>query len=77
MVEHATVKHLIAEIEAMEVGDDFYDAKVRILGEDGEASHAGRRRRAVPRVEPAGMDLYVVGNELMKRKEKLMAEMQT
>jgi hypothetical protein len=33
LVEHATVKHLIAEIEAMEVGDDFYDAKVRILGE--------------------------------------------
>src|SRR5258708_8719022 len=33
VVEHATVKNLIAEIEAMEVGDDLYDAKIRVLGE--------------------------------------------
>jgi hemerythrin superfamily protein len=33
LVEHATVKHLISEIEAMEVGDELYDAKIRVLGE--------------------------------------------
>src|SRR5437764_2890183 len=33
VVEHATVKNLVAEIEAMEVGDDLYDAKIRVLGE--------------------------------------------
>src|SRR5205085_25984 len=31
LVEHATVKSLISEIE--EVGDDLYDAKIRVLGE--------------------------------------------
>jgi hypothetical protein len=33
VVEHATVKNLIAEIESMKVGEDLYDAKIRVLGE--------------------------------------------
>jgi hemerythrin superfamily protein len=33
LVEHATVKSLISEIEEMKVGDDLYDAKVRVLSE--------------------------------------------
>ena len=33
VVEHATVKNLIGEIEAMEVGEELYDAKMRVLGE--------------------------------------------
>jgi hypothetical protein len=27
------VKNLIADIESMEVGEDLYDAKIRVLGE--------------------------------------------
>jgi len=33
LVEHSTVKNLIAEIESMEVGEELYDAKIRVLGE--------------------------------------------
>ena len=33
LVEHATVKNLICGIEAMEVGEELYDAKIRVLGE--------------------------------------------
>ena len=33
VVEHATVKNLIGEIEAMKIGEDLYDAKIRVLGE--------------------------------------------
>jgi hemerythrin superfamily protein len=32
-VEHDGAKKLIAEIEAMQPGDGFYDAKVKVLGE--------------------------------------------
>src|SRR3954452_20704451 len=32
-VEHDGAKKLIAEIEAMQPGDDLYDAKVKVLGE--------------------------------------------
>ena len=31
--EHSIVKNLIGEIEAMDVGDELYDAKLRVLGE--------------------------------------------
>src|SRR3954466_1127349 len=33
IVEHAAAKQLISEIEAMEVGDQLRDAKVKVLGE--------------------------------------------
>src|SRR5947209_20329797 len=33
LVEHSTVKNLIGEIEEMEVGEELYDAKIRVLGE--------------------------------------------
>jgi hemerythrin superfamily protein len=32
LVEHSTVKNLIGEIEEMEVGEELYDAKIRVLG---------------------------------------------
>ncbi len=32
-VEHAGAKNLIAEIEAMKPADEYYDAKVKVLGE--------------------------------------------
>jgi len=31
IVEHAAAKQLIGEIEAMDVGDELYDAKVKVL----------------------------------------------
>src|SRR6478735_525202 len=33
IVEHASAKQLIAEIEEMDAGDELYDAKVKVLGE--------------------------------------------
>src|SRR3954465_12313704 len=33
LVEHASAKQLIAEIEGGEAGDSLYEAKVRVLGE--------------------------------------------
>ena len=48
VVEHATVKNLIAEIESMEVGEDLYDAKISGSRRNGKAAHQGRGRRAFP-----------------------------
>src|SRR5690242_635409 len=33
LVEHQSAKQMIAEIEAMKPSDEFYDAKVKVLGE--------------------------------------------
>ena len=73
LVEHATVKNLICEIEAMEVGDELYDAKIRVLGEMVKHHIKEEEEELFP--ELAKMDLKAVGKELTERKEELMSEM--
>src|SRR5690242_9226865 len=76
VVEHATVKNLIAEIESMAVGQDLYDAKIRVLGEMVKQHIKEEEEELFPELEPAKMDLEAFGKELAERKEELMAEMQ-
>ena len=76
VVEHATVKSLIADIESMEVGEDLYDAKIRVLGEMVKQHIKEEEEELFPELEPAKIDLEAFGKELAKRKEELMSEIQ-
>ena len=76
VVEHATVKNLIAEIESMEVGEDLYDAKIRVLGEMLKQHIKEEEEELFPELEPAKMDLEAFGKELAERKQELLLEMQ-
>ena len=76
VVEHATVKNLIGEIEAMEVGEELYDAKMRVLGEMVKHHIKEEEEELFPEIEAAKMDLDAVGKEIAERKEQLMSEMQ-
>ena len=76
-VEHASAKKMIAEIEAMKPSDEFYDAKVKVLGE--YVKHHVKEEE-----QPGGFfaqakrgdeDLDAMGERLKARKEELMAEM--
>lgn len=73
LVEHAGAKHLISEIEAMKVGDDLYDAKIRVLGEQIKHHVKEEEEELFPEVESSGMDGAAVGKQLADRKTKLMA----
>jgi hypothetical protein len=75
-VEHATVKKLIGEIEAMEVGEELYDAKLRVLGEMVKLHIREEEEELFPELEAAEIDLHIVGREIAERKEALMSEMQ-
>ena len=75
MVEHATVKNLIAEIEEMDAGEELYDAKIRVLGEMVKRHIREEEEELFPELQSAKMDLDAVGRELAERKEKLMSEM--
>lgn len=76
IVEHASVKHLIGEIEAMKVGDDLYDAKVRVLEEMVKRHIQEEEEELFPELVSAKikMDTKEVGRELAERKQELMAE---
>jgi hypothetical protein len=59
----------------MEVGDELYDAKIRVLGEMVKHHIEEEEQELFPEVASTKTDLRVVGKELAKRKEKLMAGM--
>ena len=74
LVEHSTVKNLIGEIEAMEVGEELYDAKIRVLGEMVKQHIKEEEEELFPELQSTKMDLDAVGKELAERKQELMAE---
>ena len=73
LVEHAGAKHLISEIESMKVGDDLYDAKIRVLGEQIKHHVKEEEEELFPEIESSDMDVAAVGKQLADRKTKLMA----
>ena len=76
VVEHATVKNLIAQIEQMEVGEDLYDAKIRVLGEMVKQHIKEEEEELFPEIGSADIDIDALGRELAERKDELMSEMQ-
>jgi len=73
-VEHATVKHLITEIEASSANDDHYDAKVKVLGEYVKHHVKEEETELFPKLESTDLDLSTLGKRLAARKEELEAE---
>lgn len=74
LVEHAGAKHLIAEIEAMKPGDDLYDAKITVLGEQINHHVKEEEEELFPEVEESKMDVAAVGKEMAVLKTQLMAQ---
>jgi hemerythrin superfamily protein len=74
IVEHATVKNLIGEIEEMDFGEELFDAKIRVLGETVKRHIREEEEELFPELQSSKMDLKAVGKELAERKEELMSE---
>jgi hemerythrin superfamily protein len=75
IVEHATVKNLIDEIEEMDVGEELFDAKIRVLGEMVKRHIREEEEELFPELQSVKMDLDAIGKELAERKQELMSEM--
>ena len=59
----------------MEVGEELYDAKIRVLGEMVKQHVKEEEEELFPEVESAEMDLDALGKELGERKDELMSKM--
>ncbi|HEX6860061.1 MAG TPA: hemerythrin domain-containing protein [Caulobacteraceae bacterium] len=75
VVEHASAKNLISEIEAMEVGDELFDAKVTVLQEMIEHHVQEEEKEYFPACRKTDMDMEVLGLQMAERKEQLMGQM--
>jgi hemerythrin superfamily protein len=75
-VEHDGAKKLIAEIEAMKVGDEFYDAKVKVLGEyiKHHVKEEEQPGGIFAQAKKGSEDLDAMGERLKARKQELMGE---
>jgi len=76
-VEHDGAKKLIAEIEAMQPGDEYYDAKVKVLGEyiKHHVKEEEQPGGIFAQAKKGDEDLEAMGERMKARKDELMAEM--
>jgi hemerythrin superfamily protein len=73
-VEHASAKQLIAEIQAMDVSERLFDAKVTVLGEYIDHHVEEEETEMFPESRESDLDLKALGVQLAERKAQLMAE---
>ena len=79
VVEHDAAKVMIAEIEAGEPSEDFYDAKVKVLQEEIEhhvEEEEQRGKGIFAQARDSDIDLDALGEQMATRKEQLMAEIE-
>ena len=75
-VEHQTLKDLITQIQSSGVGDELFDAKVRVLGEYMDHHVKEERTEMFAKARAARkLDLMALRDQLEDRKELLMSEM--
>ncbi len=75
-VEHDGAKVLIAEIEAGSPSDEYYDAKVKVLGEQIEhhvEEEEARMEGLFAQARKAGLDMDALGEKMAARKTELIA----
>jgi hemerythrin superfamily protein len=74
-VEHEGAKRLIADIEALGPGDDYYDARVTVLSEliKHHVNEEEKRDGMFSKARKADMDLVGLGRQLQARKSELMS----
>lgn len=76
IVEHATLKDLIAQVENIEPDGEMYDAKIMVLIEYVKHHVKEEENEMFPKAKSSDMDLIEIGSQIGERKTELMAERQ-
>lgn len=71
VVEHASAKDLIAQIQEMDPEDELYDAKVKVLSEQIDHHVEEEEKEMFPMAKKSGLDLAALGQEMAARKQEL------
>ena len=72
LVEHASAKKLIAQIQSMEADDDLYDAKVKVLSEQIEHHVREEEDEMFPKVRKTNLDISALGEKMLSLKQQLI-----
>lgn len=71
VIEHQSVKHLVAQLEASTPDDMLYDAKVKVLAEYVKHHVREEEGEIFPKARSSEVDLDVLGRKMTARKEEL------
>jgi iron-sulfur cluster repair protein YtfE (RIC family) len=71
LVEHAAAKDLVAQIQVMDVKEDLFDAKVKVLYEQILHHIEEEERDIFPAAQSGAIDLDDIGERIRMRKEDL------
>lgn len=74
LVEHASAKELIEELELMDPTDELYDAKVTVLGEQIDHHVEEEESDMFPKARQAKVNTPELAREMEQRREELRAE---
>lgn len=74
MVEHASVKELIAQVEGKEPDGEMFDAKVKVMGEFVKHHVKEEQNEMFPKAKASKLDLKALGARLASRREELLAQ---
>jgi hemerythrin superfamily protein len=73
-IEHASLKALIAQVQAAEPSGEMYDARVRVMSEYVKHHVREEQTKLFPKVRSSKrLDLTDLGARLERRKQELMA----
>ena len=73
VVEHASAKDLIAQIQEMDPDDELYDAKVKVLSEMIEHHVEEEEKEMFPKTRKLKLDMEALGQEMKARQEEIEA----
>ena len=77
LVEHASLKSLIAEVEGVEPEGEMFDAKIKVMSEFVKHHVKEEQDEMFPKAERTTLDMDDLGAQLADRKEELLAEKET
>jgi hypothetical protein len=75
-VEHASAKDLIKQIQGMRPSDDYYDAKVTVLGEYVDHHVEEEQNEMFKKARKAKVDMEKLGKKMATRKRAILRELE-
>lgn len=74
IVEHASLKELIAKVKGVEPGGDMYDANVKVMGEYVKHHVKEEEKEMFPEAKETKLDMVELGTKMLERKQQLSEE---
>lgn len=73
IVEHASLKDLIAQVEGKEPDGDMFDAKIKVLSEYVKHHVKEEQNEMFPKAKTTSLDMHALGAQMAARKAELLA----